>query len=747
LIDHGGTLVNNVGTISSANIGIEVDTLPAVDDQDFTTIINEAGATISGGAMAILGGEGVERIQNNGTLTGNVDLGPGDDNYTHDFQTATVSGTVDGGEGKDVFGINGTGTFDFPEWALNFETMGVGKDVTFLIEPGGGSQDLDLGVEIEGKVIHKSGTLVMDIGSDFVIKPEGTLEVQNGVIENKIFLSSPVPMINVFGSLIKSEGVGDNRVTINGNTHFGEGSKLDIQSGSLVFSGEPESSVFGGPINENSPLQIKGDSTLIVGNGSVVDFAHDIRVRANWNVSGEGGVVFRGDISFFPESAEFPDSELVFNLTGAGAIFDGSRIFHLGPASNRGKIVFRNGSPEEEIIDGGGHDTFTNQSSGMIRFERSGKISGTLVNLGDIEHRNSSITFLQHASAPIGESGLIPFRNSGTYTLLGPSMLEAEENVSSQGPKATFTTQGGHLIANNSGEEVAKLSMPIHASGTQKISVKETSGLNLTGGGTYVDTLKVSVEQNGVLNLTGGIHHFGGERPVTATVDGKGILAVHANTNLKIDQGSMVVNLEGDNNAAFILNGGIITGSGKLTNNKKFKWISGEIGISTFEHLYDNFDKMEILGNGFKQLNTVLSNKGQIEVDGNLAIGANGKISMMAKLDSILRVKGTISGPGAIEDTVGSTFIESIADGMANLDIAMNAWLDGVPTAFRAEKGSALNLSGPVTYIDKSGASFPLLENGKFTGNVTVKDQASLIVSGQGNITALGVQDKFFLYR
>lgn len=98
----GATLADNdglIGTIGSSYLAGAIQTVGGADDR----IVN-TGTIV--GSIALAGGN--DSIENRGTIRGNVFLGSGDDIFLQQA-SATLIGTVDGGEGNDGLIVDATG--------------------------------------------------------------------------------------------------------------------------------------------------------------------------------------------------------------------------------------------------------------------------------------------------------------------------------------------------------------------------------------------------------------------------------------------------------------------------------------------------------------------------------------------------------------------------------------------------------------------------------------------------------------
>jgi len=130
----------NIGTIDVTGSGIGVFSNSSALGLG-NTILNLGTITASSpDGTPIQGGIGSETVDNVGTITGNVDLGAGDDSFVW-HTDSVVEGTVSGGLGIDTFVLSGVGEDRFDLGTpLDFEQLEIGRDEDFRWIPieGGG---------------------------------------------------------------------------------------------------------------------------------------------------------------------------------------------------------------------------------------------------------------------------------------------------------------------------------------------------------------------------------------------------------------------------------------------------------------------------------------------------------------------------------------------------------------------------------------------------------------------------------
>ncbi|RJF90213.1 autotransporter outer membrane beta-barrel domain-containing protein [Sphingomonas cavernae] len=241
-----------------------------------------------------------------GTVTGGVNMGDGDDAFYFegrgDVVAGGVSGTIDGGDGEDIFGVRmtATGTVQFGAMPTGFERYGLdlcGCDVTATIAAADYTNRLS--VSGEGTVINlanftatadsTTGAAITldsrfedDLDGDFGLAfvNRGTITLTgtgaSSLIDGYVESFTNEGAINLAGSY----GVGldlfgdfDNRGTITGN-ETGNGVLLDVSgqfrnSGTIDQTGNGDAVRlnFGEHLNDIGGRIIADDIAVDVGNG------------------------------------------------------------------------------------------------------------------------------------------------------------------------------------------------------------------------------------------------------------------------------------------------------------------------------------------------------------------------------------------------------------------------------------------------------------------------------------------------
>jgi Ca2+-binding RTX toxin-like protein len=102
----GGVTMTGAGE-TVANYGTIAGTVAALATIDFSKAVSSSlhnYGLITSKSIAFLGGTGTQSLFNSGTITGNIDLGTGNDYF--DGTGGKVNGTVSGGSGNDVYVIS-----------------------------------------------------------------------------------------------------------------------------------------------------------------------------------------------------------------------------------------------------------------------------------------------------------------------------------------------------------------------------------------------------------------------------------------------------------------------------------------------------------------------------------------------------------------------------------------------------------------------------------------------------------------
>ncbi|WP_321395924.1 hypothetical protein [Emcibacter sp.] len=488
-------------------------TAEVLGDESANTLINKA--TITGDVSL---GDGVDVFDNGaGTITGNVDLGGGNESLASSA-LGTVSGSVSLGAGDDVFNWNGS---DLEVGSL---TGGEGFDTLLLIESGTFASGKIIGMEkldIQGTDWTLTGSHEF---SDGVILGSTTKLTNSGQLTANVTGGNGANTLTNSGTITGDVGLGDgsDRIdnsggTITGNLDFGAGddvvdpSKLGTVNGEITLgTGNDRLIVTASILNAakavlgdtdsdygTDTLEVRGTGSLNFGDFSGYEVLHvnGTNGAADWTLNGLH--FFLGGVSMTSTSKlEIAAvSGLVGNITGdAGA-----------------NTITNNGNLNASSIDlGGGNDVLEN--SGLTQaFFGQPRLS---MDFGDGDNR---------------------LTNSGTIT--------------------------GDTTFGAGADEVSN-------SGTIKGNLDLGSGDNsLTNSGTITGAVALGDGINVLTNsgeLTGDIGAGNGADTVTNTSDITGNIALYNGTNSVDNSGTITGSVSGGAHEDSVINTGTITGSVSL---------------------------------------------------------------------------------------------------------------------------------------------------------------------------------------
>lgn len=493
-IDNAGTIAGGQGVTLAANQRFEGDYRPAdnflagaiMTGASTDSVFNRASGTITG---SIDLGAGNDRIENYGSINGNVFLRGGDDNFVHSL-LASLTGTVDGGEGTDslFFDITGTtGTYSnaLRDQFTGFELFSLIGSGTVTVEDGGA---LDLG---EDTVIESPGAGQPAVSGG----AQGETVSNAGTVNGNVDLGGGDNQFTNTGSVNGdvATGGGDDSVansaggTITGTVDLGGGdnqfANAGTVNGNLITGGGADTFLNTGTVSGSVDLG-GGADTYTVGTGGTVtgtvDGGSDGSIdRIVMNVGAAGGQAPRAvtaptatatlDASTIGAVAGF--EELVLNGTGvvgaSGSLNVGTIVLQ-GPAitvaagatlgttgattitgSTGANAVYNNGTISGAIALGDGADTLAN----------GGRIEGA-VDLGagdDTLTIGSGASFLGAVSGGAG-SDVIALATAGTEAtpfefsaagFTGFERLANSSGVAALSGTATFTqvdVTAGRLI-------------------------------------------------------------------------------------------------------------------------------------------------------------------------------------------------------------------------------------------------------------------------------------------------------------
>lgn len=334
-IVNRGTILGAPGSLIVQNVtfdvevdlqgvfGSGIDTFNSID-----LVTNEAGGLIEGG-IALR--DGNDRLENFGTITGNIFLGIGNDSFVQGIN-AILNGIADGGAGEDSFllDITGGGQIDASiyDQLLNFELLSI-IGTAETIELGGGAPV----VFEEDSVIEGSGPVAItgsEGGDDVTL-----LGTVNGIVdvgEGDDTLSNSG---TINGTLLLGDGNNQANITgtgtVTGDITAGLGNDTIANSGTIGGS----VALGGGDNALNNEGTISGSVTGGTGDDTVVNNG---TVTGDVDLSGEEPIV-----SF--------------------AAFSGAQSILAVAAAPAGDNLVNADTIEGDVITGSGDDSVTNSGT------------------------------------------------------------------------------------------------------------------------------------------------------------------------------------------------------------------------------------------------------------------------------------------------------------------------------------------------------------------------------------------------
>lgn len=533
-IDTGGQVVSTGGTslITGGNSTININGTLRSDAGTAYTYNGNAGETLD---MTI-----------GGTVTGNVDLGASDANFTL-LSGSTVTGTVTANGASDRFILGGIvdGAFDVSTlgagyngfesfektgtstWALS----GTGTYTTGTTISGGtisaGSTD-NLGSNTAGNTIAMSGGGALLYTGAFNSARNMTIGTGGGTIDTNGFNTTITGVISGAGRVTKT---GAGTLTLSATNTFTGGLSI---SGGTVIAGN----------TAHLGSNVAGNSIAIT-NGGILQYSAAFNSARAMSFGAGGGTIntngFNSTISGALSGAGLITKAGTGNLT-----LTGTNTFTGGLTITGGTVIANNSA---RLGSNTAANTIT-LNGGALQFGAAFTSARNMV----IDAGNGTInsgTFANTISGIISGAGTLTKSGTGTLTLTGANTFTGGLNITAGTISANSTARLG---ANTAANTIA-----LTNGGTLLYTAAFDSARNMTvgaGGGTI---------NTGTFNttLSGDISGAG-----TLTKSGTGTMTLTgANTfsNLTLNAGTVVMNGTGTV-ATAVNNGATLLGTGTTGN-------------------------------------------------------------------------------------------------------------------------------------------------------------------------------------
>lgn len=521
----GASTVTNSGTIQTAGVAIQggyahitnSGTIASTGDSAIggmsdSVVTNLASGTISGGAgtaIAMSGGSVVNagRIVGNvdlsgffgngsayysdgGTLTGNLILGSGDDLFLQGGDSTGVSGTIDAGGGRNVYGRALTAS----------GTIAIGP------APGTGFQDALVAA-------FGSGTDATLTGVDASF--QNLYAVGDGTVVNQAALTGAVitapPIDSMWGGVVGSDPLGafSNTGSIAGGLSGSVSQLINtgvIGSSDLTDSPLSIANQGAGALSVTNSGQIMGSETA--GQSAYLSATDSLTLSNSGSI--DTGLV--ADVGYANQSAGGTLSAI-----NSGTISNASS----GAALSLSATAFANSAGGSVFIDNSG--TLSANGSG----DAAGlalSLDGTAAAIGYAIQNRGSISAA--TSATNGGASVVGLGVSGLGTVSGTIANSAAGAITASGPNAVaLQASGTAIILDNAGA--------ITASGTGALAIKAVDGFantihntgTITGSillGSGSDTVENRGTIIGDVTLGAGDDSFleQASATITGTVDG-----------------------------------------------------------------------------------------------------------------------------------------------------------------------------------------------------------------------------------
>ncbi|KQM21536.1 hypothetical protein [Novosphingobium sp. Leaf2] len=410
----GSGPATNAGTISGATTGIAVSNLTLANTGTITggttgvalssaTLVNAAGGTVSGGTDGVLNAGFYARVQNAGTINGNVNLAvpgyfdsPSNDVYVD--AGGTVNGAIRLGSGDDLLVTSlDSGTRPFAG-ATGGVDAGTGFDTLRYLVSADADADLalthgfeGLGYEVEhGATLNLTATVPftgsIGLAGTGTVTLDGTIVAAGGPA-----IDASIPTV---GKMFNSQTptVTDLTIVNNGAISLTRTDRYNftpiaaVNAASARFTNAGTITVVNVEGAAYSAFAISG-GTLVTNTGTITLTGYGTAISAN-------AVVNTGTINAIdPTGSRAAGVAYFTSLNNSGTITaDGTAVdarnngYYGGAVTNSGTIASSGGSA---VVLGGYYSSLVNDATGMIRSDAGGPTvditaGGLIVNRGAI---------------------------------------------------------------------------------------------------------------------------------------------------------------------------------------------------------------------------------------------------------------------------------------------------------------------------------------------------------------------------
>lgn len=557
---YGGTLTNS-GVVRSTG-GV------AIADSGATSLNNLVGGTIAGVGTAVQANGGV--LNNAGTISGNVDLGygySGSRSYTSALYVAsggTVAGNLTFGAGNDVFLQTGS-----TSGVSGVIDGGAGRNVYgfSLAQSGSAAIDRVSAINFQDRLVQAAGAATVatiTASAPFV----GTVYVTgDGTVDNTAVLTGPVqaalppaasgvvaPVGAALATLV-NDGTMSGGLTgsVTSTTNNG-------QIGSATLTTRAVSLSNPGPLSFSNTGQIV--SGIATGNRAV-------RLQGNDTVTAANSGTITGGL-FAYEQSFAGDPAGTATVTNTGTLLSGNAASALlveadttGTGASGTATVINSGN-----IAGSG----TNAAAGLnvVLFGADGTLTTSIVNSGTISVSNNSGSGLGTlpAAVSVSSSGAASgsFVNTGSISATGPASngITASGLTLSLDNSGTISSQNGVAVQLGTGNDLVTLRTGSSVTGAI-VGGGGTDAAVLVGTGIAPIATQTVAAFTGFDNLTVQSGYWTGPAAAASTVSRT---IINAGAALELANGA--AGIAGYASPSYLDNGTLVVRSGTASGGSTF---------------------------------------------------------------------------------------------------------------------------------------------------------------------------------